>query len=328
MFPPEARLSGMRHESPLVSVVRATGAVALIVALALGGSAPAAAQTAERDDPYHVRLDALALQLESKPENLALAEAIRARRVQADRTTARAIAAQAEALGLVPLRVPGLWYESHPESGADLAALERILAGGVRLVKTDELGTVERNAPIVASAIRDVKRLGKRALLLSASKGSAEVRAALEAEPDLGRHVPIWVDLVGMLEGTPLLDTTVFANGSLPEPVRESLSHSVRRAAVAPERFPHETRAVHVAAFPREKDVSLDAVLPFAYLRKLGPNDGYVLLDSYLRAPGRVLVVRGSDHYLRVRELGDRLAALLLVLLDELARDETTATPG
>jgi hypothetical protein len=92
----------------------------------------------------------------------------------------------------------------------------------------------------------------------------------------------------------------------------------VRRAAAAPERFPRDTRAVHVAAFPRVGEVSERARASFAWLRWLGPNDGYVLLDAYAAAPGRVLVVRGTDHYLRgAADLEERFLALLLVLLEE-----------
>ncbi len=42
------------------------------------------------------------------------------------------------------------------------------------------------------------------------------------------------------------------------------------------------------------------------------------MLDSYLRAPGRVLILRGTDHYLNTPKLAPRVAAMMLVLLDEL----------
>jgi hypothetical protein len=75
---------------------------------------------------------------------------------------------------------------------------------------------------------------------------------------------------------------------------------------------------VHLAAFPRVREVSARARSSHAALRSHGPNDGYVLLDAYLRAPGRVLVVRGVDHYLRIDGLAAQVAALLLVLFEEL----------
>jgi hypothetical protein len=172
--------------------------------------------------------------------------------------------------------------------------------------------------------VRGAARGGRRVLLVSASKGSADVRAALEAEPSLGRDVALWLDLVGVLEGTPLTDPgrpwSDEVRAWLPEATARSLSHAERAAAAAAERFPRETLAVHVAAFPLSAEVSARARPGFERLRPLGPNDGYVLLDAYLRAPGRVAIVRGTDHYLRRDDLADRLAAILLVLCDELAR--------
>jgi hypothetical protein len=90
---------------------------------------------------------------------------------------------------------------------------------------------------------------------------------------------------------------------------------------------------VHLAAFPRIGDFSVAGRPPFELLRPDGPNDGYVMLDSYLRAPGRVLVVHGADHYLRpsdpalARSLLPRIVALMNVLLDELAPPGGDAVP-
>ena len=151
------------------------------------------------------------------------------------------------------------------------------------------------------------------------------MRHALESEPGLGQSVALWLDLVGVLEGTPLLDGGMeserVASRFLSRRTRRSMSASVRRRAANPDAFPAVTRAVHLAAFPHVADVSVPARASFELLRALGPNDGYVMLDVYLRCPGRVLLVRGSDHYLRPANLVDlrpRLLAIMHALLDEL----------
>ena len=60
----------------------------------------------------------------------------------------------------------------------------------------------------------------------------------------------------------------------------------------------------------------------------MGPNDGYVLLDAYLRAPGRVYLVHGVDHYLKVkRRTAVKMLALVQILLDELEA-EAHSTPA
>ncbi len=278
--------------------------------------------TAASTGAYDQRMATLAERIEALPENASLARTWgRARaRVERDPDAARArLAARLRVAELSLLRVPGLLYRTHPETGADLRGLSAWLGQPVALVETDELGTVEANAGVLEAALREGRR---RSVLFSASKGSAEVRAALETTPALGGRVPIWIDLVGVLEGTPLLDEGVGPEDRtawLPDDVARSLSARVRRGALDPERFPAATRAVHVAAFPAEHEVSERARESFAWLRALGPNDGYVMLDSYLRAPGRVLIERGVDHYFGAASALDvKLIALLEVLLDEL----------
>ena len=293
--------------------------------LALGLLAPGASPGEPRADPgYDRTVAALARGIESEPANRALAEQVAARMeaVRADPDAARSELQRALARErLAPLAVPGLFWRRHPETGADLRAVERWLGLPVARVATDEVGTVEANARQVAAALRALAGQDRRALLVSASKGSADVRAALEGDPALGALAPLWIDLVGVLEGTPLTDggaAALLGELDLPADAARSLSHAVRRAAARPERFPAATRAVHVAAFPAIRDVSARARASFALLRRLGPNDGYVLLDAARRAPGRVLVLRGTDHYLRgVPDLEHRFLALLAVLLAE-----------
>jgi len=277
------------------------------------------------DASYDRELEALALRIEAQAGNAALAREVErglgAARADPEGVRAR-IGALLDARGVAPLRVPGLLYESRPETGADLSAVERWLGAPVALTPTGERASVEANATVVAEALRAQAAAGRTSLVVSASKGSADVRAALEGEPELGRVTPFWIDLVGVLEGTPLLDpgaaTLADVESWLPEETARSMSRAVRRAAAAPERFPPETRAVHVAAFPRAREVSERARASFEWLRWLGPNDGYVLLDAYPSAPGRVLVVRGTDHYLRgAVDLEERFLALVLALLEE-----------
>ena len=297
----------------------AVGVLGLAVALAT-----ASGQTSG-GSAYDTSVETLAAKIESKPANRDLlrriAQPLDAARRDPKRVSA-AIREQIARLDVIPLRVPGLFYKSHPGTGADLRVIESWLGRPVPLVHTGEAATVEHNAEIVAREIRAHTEAGRRALVISASKGSAEVRTALEADGSLGPLVAIWIDLVGVLEGTALLgDDGPAAEETgqwLSAETARSLSRAVRLAAVATERFPAETRAVHVAAFPRSDEISDAARSAFTHLRPIGPNDGYVLLDSYLRAPGRVLIVRGVDHYLRHEELREQLLALMTLLLDEM----------
>ncbi len=303
------------------------------------------AASLDGDARYDAAVDSLQAQIEARPANRALAEAVARRLAEPPapppggrgvRGVRDALRARLHRRRIVLLRVPGLMYRSNPQTGADLEVVGEAL-GGAEMIATDEVGTVEGNARKIAHEVSRIASDGRRVALISASKGSADVRQALEGEPELGPRVVFWIDLVGVLEGTPLLDGggegSRVARTFMSRRAARSLSHSVRTRAARPDRFPAETRAVHLAAFPRIRDFSRRARPPFELLRAQGPNDGYVMLDSYLRAPGRVLIVRGSDHYLRssdperAKSLLPRLAALVNVLLDELGPPGGDAVP-
>lgn len=297
-----------------IRVSRAVAAAMLAGALACG----------QIDDAsYDEALRSLQARIEGAAANQALAERVQVElaRAQADPDDAvHRLRARLDELDLVPLRVPGLWYRTHPWTGADLSRAERWLGRPVALVETGEVASVEENAAVVSRDVRRATGDGRRALVFSASKGSADVQEALRRDPALAPHVAVWVDLVGLLEGTPLTESALggaaLAASGLPGPTAQSMSRAVRSAS-PPLSLPSETRAVHVAGFPTRADISERARAGFELLRPLGPNDGFVLLESLLRAPGRVLVVPGADHYLRAADLEARLVALLAVLLHE-----------
>ena len=106
--------------------------------------------------------------------------------------------------------VPGYLYKRHRMTGADLAApraaLKRI---GLthHFVETVEDGAIEVNAEIVAAAIQQQARAGRRLILASVSKSGAEVALALSRlGPTETDHVVAWVNIAGTLQGSPLAD--------------------------------------------------------------------------------------------------------------------------
>ena len=277
--------------------------------------------TTAANQKYFRSVDALASKIEALPRNRAYRASVEQRLKQVNPESGSEISRRLAALNIVPLRIPGLYYRSHPQSGAALSIMEVWLDREIALVETDEVGTIYANAITVANAIRDATREGERVALFSASKGSADVLWALRSEPEIANRVALWFDLVGVLEGTPLIDPGSRGRREsaswLPAETADSMS-AARRRRTYDGSFPTEVRAVHLAAFPRVNQVSPPARASFRELRRLGPTDGYVMLTSYLRAPGRVLILRGTDHYLKTPKLAPHSAAMLLVLLDEL----------
>ncbi len=106
--------------------------------------------------------------------------------------------------------VPGYLYKRVPATGADFApsraALKRVKLTH-SFVEIDEDGAIEANADLVVAAIRARAQIGRRLIVISASKSGPEVALALtRLGPTETRHVAAWVNAVGALQGTPLAD--------------------------------------------------------------------------------------------------------------------------
>lgn len=278
------------------------------------------------DPVIDARVEELAVVIQSKPDNQALAELMESRMRVIERNPRPEILRRLDELKITPVRVPGLMYKTFKYGGADLVVMNYLLGRELPLIETDEIGVVEKNAAIIADYVRNNTKDGERVAFLSASKGSTDVYAALMNNPDIGPRVAFWIDLVGLLEGTPLTDKEMMngvnAYRHIPRETLNSFSHEARAAISFPEKVPPETRAVHIAAFPLSKEITRAGKARFKELKPLGPNDGYILLESYTRAPGRVFLIRGADHYLRLKNKSAvQMLALVQILLDELEEE-------
>jgi len=76
------------------------------------------------------------------------------------------------------------------------------------LIETEENGTVESNAEIIAESIRRLRRQGREVLIVSASKSGAEVAIALGdiLPPEQTTHVLAWLSIGGVHQGSPFAD--------------------------------------------------------------------------------------------------------------------------
>src|SRR5207248_724297 len=102
----------------------------------------------------------------------------------------------------------GAFYREHKNTGADGARLASILSSigcNVEVIPLESFGSLKRNAALIAEWLK--KRKDARIVLITLSKGSADVKTAL-ALPDASevfRHVQVWVSLSGLPQGTPLV---------------------------------------------------------------------------------------------------------------------------
>ncbi len=230
--------------------------------------------------------------------------------------------------------VPGAYYKEYPEIGGDgriLRAVADRLGCPMELIPTASVGGLQKNARLINSVIRASRE--KNVILLSLSKGSADVKAAL-ALPDAAEafaHVKAWVDLCGITHGTPL--TARLENSRLLTLITRLIfwlrGHDFQfardlttRAGGPLDRWPHmpeHLRIIHVAGFPLPQHLSAPLLQRnYRRLIHLGPNDGCGLLAHAREWPGLIYPLWGVDHYLRPAwDICTLTEAILLYLGDE-----------
>ncbi len=220
--------------------------------------------------------------------------------------------------------VPGIFYRDYPHTGADGAALHELTR---RLGVSCENIPVDGTEGLDAGATRIVEwliehRSEQRLVLVSLSKGSAEVAVALAQEPTAFGNVCAWLSVSGLPLGTEAFEKT------LANPLRRALLTLVfrlkgwrlelirellRSRSDARIEIPEHILAVHVHAFPlREHLTDRRSRRLHRLLASRGPNDGFAVLEDIAALPGYLYPVWGTDHYLRgVDDLPQQLTRLL-----------------
>jgi hypothetical protein len=239
--------------------------------------------------------------------------------------------AMPQAAGIRVAIVPGAFYRENSRTGADGRVARDVaeqLGMPVEIIPVSSTGSLGENAEMICEwllAGRDAPLI-----LVSVSKGGSDLKTAL-ARPDAGRvfeHVRGWVNLCGILDGTPMADWLLSPHllaraNRFVYRIRgrslDFLTDMQRHPGCALDfslRLPAHMRAVHVIGFPLRCHLRNGlARRCHARLAAFGPNDGSILLADVPRWPGQLCPVWGADHYLRPQS-GERplLAALLRVL--------------
>jgi hypothetical protein len=224
--------------------------------------------------------------------------------------------------------VPGAFYRENPRTGADGRLVREVaerLGLPVATVPVSSTGTLAENARVLAEWL--VAARDHPLILVSVSKGGSDVKAAL-ARPDAAqtfKGVRGWVNLCGILNGTPMADWLLSpnllarANRFVYRIRGRSLDFldDLRRfpgcALDFPLIPPAHLRAFHVMGFPLRSHFHNGlARRCHTRLAFFGPNDGSILLSDAPGWLGQLCPVWGADHYLRPRaDVRPLLAALL-----------------
>jgi hypothetical protein len=237
------------------------------------------------------------------------------------------------------LFVPSYLYKRLLAAGADLAAPRAALKKvgfTCYFVETSEDGAIEANVDLVIAAIRARAESGRRLIIVSASKSGPEVALALtRLGPDETRHVAAWVNTVGALQGSPVIDERLlpeleFVMGKVDAAGMESLSTAKSRQRFESFRVPDHVFVVNYFGIPVSGSVSFRGRFGYFPLRKFGPNDGLMLLPDMIFPRGVTLAELGSDHFLPNGHVDITAVALTITVIRWLENPdgETSQAPS
>ncbi len=237
---------------------------------------------------------------------------------------------------------PGWLYET-VDSGADFARQRETLSEmgyTTRLIRVNEQGSVDENAAYIADEIRRSSIRSEEIILVSVSKGGPEAAYALGhlLAPGETRRVKAWINVGGLLRGTPLADAAfewprswlakayyLFKGWNLASIESLIFERSDRRLRQI--QIPAHILMINYVGAPLSGQVLPGRTYDnYLSMRELGPNDGLTLLVDELALGGITLVELGLDHYFLDPLIDLKTAALARVVIDHLKDKMATDT--
>ena len=156
---------------------------------------------------------------------------------------------------------------------------------------------------------------------MSASKSSSEVALALtRLGPAETRHVAAWVNTVGALQGSLLVDDHLLPDieylvGKVDVDGIESVTAARSRERFNSFHIPEHMLVVNYFGIPLTGSISFRGRTGYYPLRKYGPNDGILLLSDMIFPGGVTLAEIGSDHFLLDQHLDATAVALAITVI-------------
>ncbi len=230
------------------------------------------------------------------------------------------------------LLVPGWHWKTRSDTGADLKFQRKVLASyGLTssLIETNENGSVEENAKIIAEVINEASSLNKSIILISVSKGGADTAFAIGNVLNI-KQVPYlkgWLNIGGIISGSTLVElemdtpaewlSSIGFSEDTPLTAVRSLNkeHANSRAGIMT--YPDSMTIVNYVAVPFKSNLSKHAEYSYSKLAKYGPNDGAALIYEMLVPESNTVVEIGLDHYMRSLRAMRRAITLLYMIMEE-----------
>jgi hypothetical protein len=224
--------------------------------------------------------------------------------------------------------VPAAFYRENPRSGADghvVRAQAERLGWSVDSIPLVSDGSTSENARIVCDWLSSQR--DSRLVLVSLSKGAADIKLAL-SQPAAERafeRVACWINLSGILSGTPLSDWLLSwqVEAALSRlyyralGVNTQFMRDLRREKGGPLdfalRLPAHLQLISVVGFPLRRHMTSGLGRRcYDRVARFGPNDGVIVLADVCAQPGVVYPIWGADHMLRSGADMDRLLSAIL----------------
>ncbi len=235
---------------------------------------------------------------------------------------------------------PGAFWKELPHIQADGRLLRKAAAGlgcATTTIPVPSTGGLRDNAERILAWLRQQR--SSTIVLASLSKGSADVRIAMQREPSAFQQVIAWINVCGMMTGTPLAARLLSSRWRLAlvrllfwcrrfdfQMVRD-LRPGLPGLVTDPLVLPEHLQLISVVGFPLNEHLRTRRSARWRrWMNPLGPNDGGVLLHDVCQLPGLMYPVWGADHYLQPRNRDMQgLAAALLKYVDQtrIARGRT-----
>lgn len=226
---------------------------------------------------------------------------------------------------------PGWFYRTVPTTGADFWRQRQLLDShdiGTQLISTGENDTVEENAAVIAQDLANLSKIHPRIVVVSTSKSGPEMLLALSDLASRGQAgaVVAWVNIGGVLRGTPLADWAMnplarpfvkaFLLGGRSAEGLKSLTTERSEERVGWAKLPKKLLILNYIALPLSGQVSERARQGYAMLRSEGPNDGHTLIVDEILPGSASIVELGLDHYYDDPAIDLKTLALTRTVID------------
>jgi hypothetical protein len=232
------------------------------------------------------------------------------------------------------LMVPGWNYLNNGHvTGSDFAA-PRLLIDRLgidnELVMVPSNGSVNQSAEVIARWILSRREDGKKLVVVGASAAGPAIHYALGKllDHDEQRSVVAWVNLGGILQGSPLIDhfqqwpqklllnLVVAVRGWDNEEIM-TMSATRSRERIKSLRLPGELTVINYLGLSLTGSLSSLSNYKYPIIAAEGPNDGLTPLTDII-APGSItLIAPHSDHYFGEDPLIDiKTIAMLKTVLE------------